>query len=156
MTEGPLVTAKGLKRNPETSVRDQEAARLRSTNMTYQQIADTLNVSKPAAYKMVQRAINDVDKEPAEAAIAFELENLDRAERLVLALLERQHFVVSAGKLIYLGTTPMVDDGYVLPAVDRLVKISESRRKLLGLDSVQKIDVSGGFVTKVIGLEGLT
>jgi hypothetical protein len=151
-----IPTTRGLQRNPETAVRDQEAARLRSTGMTYQQIADKLEVSKPAAYKMVMRAIADVDKEPAEAAIAFELENLDRAERLVLALLERKHFVVSTGKLIYMGDKPMEDDGYVLPAVDRLVKISESRRKLLGLDSVQKIDVSGGFVTQVIGLEGLT
>jgi hypothetical protein len=37
----------------------------------------------------------------------------------------------------------LADDAPVLNAVDRLVKISESRRKLLGLDAPAKVQSEG-------------
>jgi hypothetical protein len=46
-----------------------------------------------------------------------------------------------------------MDDGPVLSAIDRLVRISESRRKLLGLDQPAKMNVSGGLTYEVVGID---
>jgi hypothetical protein len=46
----------------------------------------------------------------------------------------------------------MQDDGPVLSAIDRIVRISESRRKLLGLDQPAKTQVSGGVTYEVVGI----
>jgi predicted transcriptional regulator len=153
MTEGPLVTHGGLKRNPETAVRDQEAARLRSQSLTYQQIADQLEVTKAAAYKMVQRAMADVDKEPAEAAVAFELEKLDTMEADILERLAKRHLMVSVGKVVRIDGEPLEDDDFALRAHALLLRVAERRAKLLGLDSATKLDVSGGMTYTLLGAD---
>ena len=46
------------------------------------------------------------------------------------------------GKVVYEDNgRPMIDDGPNLAAIDRLVKISESHRKLLGLDQEPSMNV---------------
>src|SRR5690606_41267190 len=46
----------------------------------------------------------------------------------------------------------VLDDGPILQAVDRLIKIGESRRKLLGSDAATKMDVSGTVTSRIIGV----
>ncbi len=139
-------------RSPEVAERDAEAARLRSQSWTYQRIALHFGVTRQAAHLMVKRAMADTLTQPAEEAREFELTRLDDAEQLIVDALERKHFIVSHGKIVYKGETPLDDDGFVLSAVDRLVRISESRRKLLGLDAPQKIEASGGFTYELVGV----
>jgi DNA-binding transcriptional regulator LsrR (DeoR family) len=140
-------------RSLETVERDVEAARLRSQGRTYQQIADQLGVSKPAAYKMVQRAMADVDKEPAEAAVAFELEKLDVMEADITERLGKRHLVVSVGKVVNVNGEPLEDDDFALRAQALLLKVAERRAKLMGLDSATKLDVSGGMTYQLIGAD---
>lgn len=132
----------GFVRTIDQAELDAEAAQLRSRSMSYRAIAKQLDVSVSTAHEMVKRALAAVVREAGEAVVTLELEKLDRAEAAVLAVLEAKHYTVSNGKLICLGDEPLLDDAPVLAAVDRLVRISESRRRLLGADAAQKIDTS--------------
>lgn len=134
--------------------REAEAARLRSRGHTYQHIAEQLGFSnKGTAYHAVQRALAEVVAEPAAEAVQFELDRLDQLHRAALAVMEAEHITVNNGKVIELHGQPLPDDGPVLAAIDRLVRISESRRKLLGLDSPVKTQISGGLTYEVVGVD---
>lgn len=155
-------------RDPETVVRDAEAARLRSRGLSYRQIAAQLDMHPSSAYEAVKRAMADIIAEPAADAIAFELDRLD-AElvrlddlyRKVEEVLGREHVTVSQGKLVTMDDGDTVpDDDWILKAVDRLVKIDESRRRngesrrrLLGLDQPAKTQVSGGLTYEIVGVD---
>jgi len=141
-------------RDPATAVTDAQAANLRGRGLSYRAIAAEMGWSHPSsAYEAVARAIAEVITEPAEAALQIELDRLDLAYRTTLAVLEREHVTVSNGKVITLGGEPLQDDGPILAAVDRLVRISESRRKLLGLDQPAKVSVDGGLRYEVVGID---
>lgn len=136
----------------ETAERDAEAARLRSRGLSYRAIAAQQGVDVHTAHDRVHRALAAIRAEGAAEARTLELERLDLAQAAVMQALEAKHFTVNQGRVIYLGEDPMPDYGPVLAAVDRLVKISESRRKLLGLDAEQKVSVSGGVTYEIIGI----
>jgi hypothetical protein len=152
----------------EGIARDAEASRLRSEGKSYRQIGRELGCDVATAHLAVQRAIATVVAEPATAALHFELERLDAELRSlddlygrVLAVLEREHVTVSQGKVVTMddGTT-VPDDDWILKAVDRLVKINESRRRngesrrrLLGLDQPAKMNVTGGLTYEVVGID---
>lgn len=141
-------------RDPATVERDAHAAQLRADGLSYRQIAAALGYGHPqSAHDAVARAMAEVIAEPAAAAVQFELERLDLAYRKTLAVLERHHVTVSNGRVVELHGEPLEDDGPVLAAVDRLIRISESRRKLLGLDSPTKTAISGGLTYEVIGID---
>ncbi|MCG6493427.1 hypothetical protein [Kitasatospora sp. A2-31] len=156
-------------RDPATVERDAHAAQLRAEGKSYRQIAAELGFSHPqSAHDAVARAMAEVITEPAEAAVAFELERLDRGlQRLedarghVQGVLEREHVTVSQGRVVYLDNGAAVpDDDWILKAVDRLIRIEdaiqrngESRRKLLGLDSPTKTAVSGGLTYEIVGVD---
>jgi hypothetical protein len=140
-------------RNIATAERDAEAARLRSRGLTYRQIAAELGVDVANAHRAVKRALDAVVAEPAADAVAFELERLDALYARALEVMESHHVTVSNGRVVALNDEPLPDDGPVLAAIDRLVRISESRRKLLGLDSPTKMAVSGGLTYEVVGVD---
>jgi len=152
-------------RTPDTVVRDAQAASLRAKGRTYQQIADEMGYSeKKTAYDAVQRAMQDIIREPAEAVLAFELERLDaelgRLDALevkVRAVLEARHITVSNGRVMVHPDTnePMEDDGPVLQAADRLLKIEDARRrngerraKLTGIEAAVKVDATVHEITQ--------
>lgn len=151
-------------RTTDTAERDADAARLRTKGYTYQQIGDQLGMTKAAAHKACQRALSDIVREPAEDLLKVELDRLDAQlvrlndlEKAARKVLEARHITVNNGKVIYHPGTeqPMEDDGPVLQAIDRLVKIeaarnqnSERRAKLLGLDAAVKVDTTVHEVTQ--------
>jgi DNA-binding Lrp family transcriptional regulator len=142
-TDGPARGGDGgFVRTIETAERDAEAARLRSRSMSYRAIAKQLGVSVSTAHAMVDRALAEVVREAGEAVVALELEKLDRDEAAVLAVMEATHYTVSNGKLIMIDGKPLLDDAPVLAAAAMRVRISESRRKLVGADAAQKIDTT--------------
>ena len=102
-----------FERTIDNAVIDTEAARLRASGLTYQQIADRTQTDKGTAYRRVQRAIAAV---PVEELRQIELERLD----LMLA------------KVMEKATS--TEKGFLF-AVDRALAISERRARLLGLDA---------------------
>ncbi|OLT12278.1 hypothetical protein BJF78_24780 [Pseudonocardia sp. CNS-139] len=127
-------------REVDTAERDAEACRLRSSGYTYAQIAAQIGYTDASnARRAVQRALAEVVQEPAQELIQLELDRLDALARQAHAVLDREHLVASAGRLV-LGPDglPLRDDMPVLAAVDRLLRIQERRARLLGLDAPVK------------------
>lgn len=148
-SDDPTRDGKGrYDRDPNTAARDAEAARLRSRSMSYQAIGEALGISKQAAQQAVQRALRDTQQEPADDVRKLELDKLDALERRYLDIIERRHAVLHQGE-----DTGFDDDGPTLTAQAGLLRVSESRRKLLGLDSPVKVDVSGGVKYEIVGVD---
>ncbi|MDX3575973.1 hypothetical protein [Streptomyces sp. FL07-04A] len=150
--------------SPDTAIRDAQAAELRTQGLTYQQIAAEMGyASGRSAWDAVNRAITAVIKEPGEAVLHFELERLDaelvRLDNLEAAarkVLTARHITVNNGHVILHPETgdPMEDDGPVLQAIDRLIKIEDARRrngerraKLTGVETL-KIETTVTEVTQ--------
>ncbi|WP_406338254.1 hypothetical protein OG987_13320 [Streptomyces sp. NBC_01620] len=131
-------------RSLTTAQREAEAARLRTKGWTYQRIADELGYGHRAdAYNAAQAALKATVREAGEELRTLELERLDRLEAAANEVLEREHITVSHGKVVSLDDgVPLPDDGPVLQAIDRLLKIQERRSRLLGLDAPVKRDIS--------------
>ncbi|MFE4671105.1 hypothetical protein [Streptomyces sp. NPDC056723] len=89
------------------------------------------------------------------ARLDASLERLKGLEDAARRVLQREHITVNNGRIITLDGSPLPDDGPVLAAIDRLIKVedarqrnSESRRKLLGLDAPAKFDAQVTEVTQ--------
>jgi hypothetical protein len=122
-------------------------SRLRSEGRTLQQIASQLGFSdRSSARRAISRALAAAVREPAEELVILECLRLDALTRAAWEVLEAEHHVVSAGRLVHgPDGAPLRDDGPMLCAIDRLIRISERRCRLLGLDApprsrVQAID----------------
>ena len=130
------------------AARRAEAIRLRVSGKTIRAIAKTLGISVSTAHADVRETMAEVAKaarEDAETEIATDLERLDNALDVVLQVLNRGAMAGTDE-----GDTPDdVFDGLTeqqelkLKAVDRLVKLSEQRAKLLGLYAPTKQEVTG-------------
>lgn len=123
--------------------RDAEAARLRSRGWSYPRIAAELGWQHRAdAWNAVKRVLDATVREAGDQVRAIELDRLDTLYTAATEVLERRHITVSNGRIITLGDEPLPDDGPVLQAIDRLLKIQERRSKLLGLDAPTKQNIS--------------
>jgi hypothetical protein len=78
-----------------------------------------------------------------------ELVRLGELEERARLVLGRHHITVNNGRVIAVDGEPLQDDGPVLAAIDRLIKIEDARRKnnaeqrkLLGLDAPTKVEAT--------------
>jgi len=106
---------------PAVMGRAQKVARaveLRGLGMSYRAIAEALGWRSPAtAHEVVQRAMRNLIREATAEAVALEADRLDNYLRA-------------------LAPRALAGD---LEALDRAIRISESRRRLLGLDMPVKV-----------------
>lgn len=112
----------------EVKKRQQQAVNLRLAGATYQEIADSLGVTPPAVHKYMKKEMDQLRKETeqdAEHLRAMEISKLDAAQKAIWSQVTKGH----------------------LGAVDRLVRISDRRAKLLGLDAPAKTQLSPGAGT---------
>lgn len=147
--------------SPESIDRDAQAFDLRANGRTLQEIAIALNyvdashVRKALSRHLERRVAPSADEYRAQIDA-----RLDRMHREVMRVLEATHYKVNNGVVVHYTvcdcppystecshSEPLLDDSPVLAAVDRLLKIDESRRKLYGLDAPVKHDVSVSTVT---------
>ncbi len=108
-----------------------------------------------SAFAAVQEAMKirrDQLGQKVDALRDQELDRLDILSAEAQRVLDAEHLAVSAGRVVEHEGLPMRDHGPVLAAINTLTKVSESRRKLLGLDSAQKVDAA---VTVQYTVEGI-
>jgi hypothetical protein len=148
----------------EVVVRRTKLLELRRKGVRYDddQVAALGYSSPSAARKDLNRALEaHRNEEAAEVGIYRQQENerlddeLSRLETLEAAartVLGNRHIMVNNGRVILHPDTnqPMEDDGPILQAIDRLVKIEDARRrngerraKLNGLDMPVQAELSG-------------
>jgi hypothetical protein len=118
---------------------------LRIEQRPYPDIATELGISVGVAKKDYERALAALKAEQnthAHAARDVETERLAAAEQAAWEVLRRKHIHVQHGHIVRDDDgEPVEDDAPVLNAVDRILRISERRARLLGLDAPQRIEV---------------
>lgn len=114
----------------------------------YDDIYEELGYSSPkVASRDFNRALETNIAEQRTSMEVYretELMKLDDLTTKAMKVLLARHFITTqAGKLVEHPETglPLLDDGPVLAAIDRLLKIGDRRAKLLGLDAPQRLEV---------------
>lgn len=116
-------------KNLDASEKARQALQLRRDGKQWAEIADELGYKDPSgAYRAAKRLLDRTEFEAVEEYRAIEADRLDEAHRIQADALER---LVTAQNL-----------EAVPPAVNALVKISDRRSKLLGLDAPTRVDVA--------------
>lgn len=119
---------------------------------TYQQIADALQVNnKATAFRAVERGLHarrEATEVNTRKVRAIQRARLERAHEAAMAVLEAEHITVSNGRVVLLGGEPVKDYDPILRTLDRIVKISESIRRLDGIDAPVKVDATVTEVTQ--------
>lgn len=135
---------RGYDRDPTTAVNDARATELRAQGLSYQQIADRLNLGgRGKAHDAVQRCLRDTLTPPADELRILEAERLDDLTRKAYEVLAADHIVTQHGKIVRGDDgEPVQDHEPVLKAIDRLLRLSDARRKLLGLDVPVRADIT--------------
>lgn len=103
-------------------------------------------VSREMARRRAEMAV-DIDALRDEEA-----ERLDMLASVAMRVLNTMHFTMSAGQVVERDGVPLEDDGPVLAAIDRLLRISESKRKLFGIDAPVKVEAAVNVSFTVEGI----
>jgi hypothetical protein len=126
----------------EVADREVRAIDMRRNGATYDQIGQQLGISTSGAAQIVKRVLDRHVTEALPDVRKLELDRLDQLQLAALLVLRREHWLVQAGKVVIdQAGLPMRDDGPTLAAIDRLVRIGESRRRLLGVDAPVRHEV---------------
>ena len=118
---------------------------LRRGGLSYREIARTVGLSVSNVHGRVMRGLDRTRREPADALRELELARLDALQEALTRVLSRAHVTVSGGKVMTTKgddghEVPLLDDGPIIAAAQALVRVQESRRKLLGLDAPARVD----------------
>lgn len=117
------------------------AAQLRAWEMrvqayTYEKIGKELGCTGAHAHNLVKEysaALKEASKETAEQLRDMEISKLDAAENRLWEALDKQRSNLTVDQ--------------IGKASEKIVKISESRRKLTGLDAPQRVELGGNIYT---------
>lgn len=144
---GPVKGSPPAKR-ADVAVRREQAIQMSLAGSNWQTIADTLGyASKGAAHTDVTRALKERRESlglKVDELREREDARLNAALATVWQILESRHPFVQGGKVVTddLGV-PLLDVGPNLAAAAQVVRLSESLRKLHGLDAPARVSISG-------------
>lgn len=130
---------------PNQDERDAWAADRWADGWLLKDIAAGLEVSTPKAHDAVNRAMaasREAKVTAGDRARSIQRLRLERAHEAAMAVLDAEHVTVSNGRLILRDNEPIPDYDPILRTIDRIVKISESLRRLDGLDQPIKVDAT--------------
>lgn len=132
----------------------EQAYDLRLRGRTLRQIGQDMGLSHETVRQLLREEIANRLDPLKDQYLQYEMDRLDHMQQAVLAVLDNPGKVVMVAewrgeydtnedgerfKHIEMVPVLVVDDHKILGAVDRLVRISESRRKLCGLDAPVKV-----------------
>lgn len=140
---GPKVTIPGGQ-TMSSLERDARAVQMHAMRYSYSEISSALGYGgAPNAHRAVKRAHERILKPPVMTRVATEVAELDVIVLKLIGIIHKRHVAVSGGKVVTddMGNV-LEDDGPILAALAQWRQVSESRRKLLGLDAAVKLDVN--------------
>lgn len=128
-------------RSLDTATKDTLAARLRATGMSYREIAAKLEYAdESGAHRAVSRALAAVPVEAVNELRALECARMDEITARLWDMLNTRYPLLAPGvELVGSDGKPVADPAPILAVVDRLLRISERRAKLLGLDAPVRV-----------------
>jgi hypothetical protein len=114
----------------------------RLTGASFEDIGRQLGVSDTRAHQLYVDALRRTVQEPADQLREAEAQRLDLLQLTATRILHGEHVLVQGGRPVLdpQSGRPYTDDGPTLAAAGLLLRISESRRKLLGLDAPARVD----------------
>ena len=124
-------------RSYTTAERDAEIARY-CVEHTITEAAAHFGLNKSTVSRARQRAIAAVIQPAGQEALAAELLELENLRLAAYQVLRAHHVHVADGRIVKDDGIPVTDHKPVLMAIDRVLRIAESRRKLLGSDAPTK------------------
>jgi hypothetical protein len=121
----------------------------------FQELADRFGYyDRGEAWRGIQRAKQEVLRPAVERLIQTESEQLDELYVMAMEIIERNHVVVSHGRIVYGDDgNPLQDDGPRMQAIQTAIRIRESYRRLHGVDQPTKSEVSGAVRYEVVGVD---
>jgi hypothetical protein len=134
------------------AIRAQRVVELRAEGKTFEEISDELGVGIGTVHRDYQKTLAQI---PALAV--NELRERQGAElRMMRAVVEdvvqRRHMAITqAGIVRDNDGKPVKDDGPLLAAIDRLVRIGEREAKLFGTDARPEIQITGTLAYEIAG-----
>lgn len=118
----------------------EQAYDLRLRGRTLRQIGQDMGLSHETVRQLLREEIANRLDPLKDQYLQYEMDRLDHMQQAVFAVLDNPGKVVTGVTADGRHWSALVmDDSKVLGAVDRLVRISESRRKLCGLDAPVKV-----------------
>ena len=133
------------KRSYITAERDAKALGMKQRGLSLAQICEALGYrSKSTAHDAIKRALQDCYREERGQAEQLELERLDDVLRILYREMHASHVKVSSTGKVVTGDDgrPVRDGTPVIQAALGIVRVSESRRKLLGIDAPARTRVT--------------
>lgn len=147
--------------------RKAQVLKLRRRRYTFEEIGQMLDppVSRQRVHQIYHEALDEIVA-PELAALRKEYrEVLDEALREAWRIYERDHVLVSHGKIVRIGVpdlddngepvireghgAPLLDDGPKLTALGHIKALVESLRKLDGVDVPVKTEIDAGVELRV-------
>lgn len=133
--------------------RDARAARMRAQGWSLLRISDELGYGSESNVRRALEKLKEKVVLPAAAElVAHELSILDHLIDKVMDVLAQDHLVVQHGRVVLMGEKPetgeeddrrpIIDHEPIIKAATTLQRLTESRRKLLGLDAAVKVDAT--------------
>lgn len=137
-----------------------QAVALRRAGLSFSAIGHALGCSEGNAHKLVKKALWETVATPTTLLIEQELSELESMRTRLLAIIDAQHRVVSAGSIVsedMIGPdgNPVIDERTgkafriplhnpkpMLDAIRLLLSVAESRRALLGTDAPKRVSLT--------------
>lgn len=133
------MSTKLFSRDADVVTRDVQAAHLRAQGWTYQTIGLELGLSRSGAYRAVQRVLTEIQVEAADELRKIEGHRLQQAIKAAFDVLTAdEHTVVTTSGKVVKGVR---DPAIVLSAARTIERLSQSIRRLYGLDAPTKAEV---------------
>jgi hypothetical protein len=128
-----------MPRSVEAREKDYKALAMVQRGFTYRQIGAELGWSSTASVSLaVKRALKEISRVDPDEVVKLMRSRLDDYRRQAWRVLGTRHYVTSPSGAVArhpITGDPLVDDGPVLQALDRLLKYDIEERKMLGVDA---------------------
>ncbi|OXS35393.1 hypothetical protein [Streptomyces sp. XY006] len=122
---------------------------------TYQEIADRFGYyDRSQAWRGIQAAKRDVALPAVTKLRQVESEELDALYVMAMEIIERNHVMVSHGRVVCgEDGQPLLDDGPRLQAIQTALRIRDQYQNLNGLKQPAKVEHSGGVKFEIVGVD---
>jgi hypothetical protein len=157
MTESRAVERyrQGKITNVDLAEQQRVCLELRLQYHTIREISALTGLSVGTVHNRIQEALALYVSPYVEQYRVMERERLEGLSRRVLQTMSTPHYVLKDGNVVTLNDEPIEDVAVTLGCVDRLLRISAQRAKLLGLETPAQPDDDSAPVTEDIELAKL-